>query len=89
MTYNTVNKPLTRCRVDELLDYTTNNREVDENTPGLDTIQRDDIRALKELLLYKSKYEKDDGYTPTFGYNPEDERPEVLALELTPEPLRE
>lgn len=58
-----MDKPLSRCRVDELLDYATHYRTRNENTPGLKDIDRDHIRVLKELLVYKTMYEPDDGYT--------------------------
>ena len=40
ITYSTMNEPLSRSRVDELLDYATQYRVRNENTPGLDDIQR-------------------------------------------------
>ena len=84
MTYSTMNQPLSRCRVDELLDCATRYREVDENTPALDDNERDIIRAMRELLLYKGRYESDDGYTT----HDEREDKAAYATEPTPESLR-
>ena len=55
-----MDKPLSKSRINELLDYATNYRANDEHTPGLSDLERDVIRAYKELLMYKERHEQED-----------------------------